>query len=252
MHHQQRSEAVNQFARLDVTSIALLLDVDGTLIDIGPTPQNVHVPDDLRRTLARLSDLTGGACALVSGRPIADLDSLFSPLVMTAVGGHGAERRIAGQKPVVQFPSLPLALRAKLTSFAGDGVIVEDKGYSVSLHYRNAPDRKDELRAAADNACARFADEPLAVLPGKAVFEIKRAAVNKGTGVIELMGLPPFSGRRPVFVGDDMTDTAVFSILSSLKGVGFSVGQRFAGASHMFETPGEVRSALEILSRGFG
>ena len=88
------------FAKLDLKTIALLLDVDGTIIDIGPSPSEVHVSDALLRSLKRLFDLTGGAVALVSGRPIADLDRLFSPLRLPSVGGHGAEMRLRRQRGV--------------------------------------------------------------------------------------------------------------------------------------------------------
>ena len=86
------------FAKLDLKTIALLLDVDGTIIDIGPSPSEVHVSDALLQSLKRLFDLTGGAVALVSGRPISDLDRLFSPLRLPAVGGHGAEMRLDDNK----------------------------------------------------------------------------------------------------------------------------------------------------------
>src|ERR1017187_60012 len=136
------------FAELDAKSIALLLDVDGTMIDFGPSPHEVDVSDYLRESLARRSRLTGGALALVSGRPIGDLDALFAPLKLPAIGGHGAELRGRGGEAIRSVAPLPQDLRRHLAEAAtpGSGIIVEDKGYSLALHYRNGPQHEDRLR----------------------------------------------------------------------------------------------------------
>jgi trehalose 6-phosphate phosphatase len=242
--------ATAMFTRLDPKAIALLLDVDGTLIDIAPTPHEVHVPDDLCRALERLLKRTGGAVALVSGRPIADLDRLFSPLRLPAVGGHGAETRLSDRYTTVK--SLPEALRRRLVAAKNidPGIVVEDKGYSLALHYRNAPQREDELRRYIADACAAFADESLELLPGKAMFEVKRPGISKGAAVRALMGRAPFAGRRPVFIGDDVTDESVFAMLDEFGGTGFSVHRHFTGVSGIFKTPEHVRGALQMLADG--
>src|SRR5664279_6484668 len=98
--------AMGIFASLDPRTIAILLDVDGTMINIGPSPFEVHVSLGLQKSLTRLFDLTGGALALVSGRPIHDLDRLFSPLKLPAIGGHGAEMRVQGGKVITSVQSL--------------------------------------------------------------------------------------------------------------------------------------------------
>ena len=128
------------FAKLDLKTIALLLDVDGTIIDIGPSPREVHVSDALLQSLKCLFDLTGGAVALVSGRPIADLDRMFSPLRLPAVGGHGAEMRLDDNKVFYWAKPLPEEMRNRLADPAvmSPGVIVEDKKYSLVLHYRDS------------------------------------------------------------------------------------------------------------------
>ena len=120
------------------------------MIDFGPSPHEVHVSDGLRDSLARLSRLTDGALALVSGRPIADLDLLFAPLKLPAIGGHGAEMRVRGDEITSSARPLPDDLRRILADAAtpGSGIIVEDKGYSLALHYRKAPQHEDRLRAA--------------------------------------------------------------------------------------------------------
>lgn len=238
------------FAGLDAQSIALLLDVDGTLIDIGPSPNEVHVADDLPDSLVRLSLATSGALALVSGRPIADLDALFAPLKLPAVGGHGAELRVRSGDAASSVLPLSPDLRRHLAAAAtpGSGIIVEDKGYSLALHYRQAPQHEDRLRSLIAAGRAAYSDEATEVLPGKAMLEVMRPNVSKGAGVRELMRRPPFAGRVPVFIGDDVTDESVFAVLGELGGKGFSVGRHFAGLAGIFNSPMDVRVALQRLA----
>ncbi len=243
-------KALNIFAAIDPASIALLLDVDGTLIDIGPSPFEVDVPDDLKAALSRLYDRSGGALALVSGRPIRDLDRLFSPLRLPSVGGHGAELRLAGGA-FSRIDDLPADLRRDLIDAAtpGSGIEYEDKGYSVALHYRKAPQHEQRLRAHVEASRVAFAAEPTEVLLGKAMVEVKRQGINKGEGVRALMAQAPFRGRMPVFIGDDVTDEAAFAALPALGGKGFSVGRNFCGLSGIFSSPAQVRRALRQLAR---
>ena len=241
------------FPILDLNSIALLLDVDGTLIDLKPSPDEAHVSAELRDLVARLAHQTGGTLALVSGRPIADLDRLFSPLELPAIGGHGAEMRLRAGQVTLGVAHLPQDMRRQLADAAKPGMIVEDKGYSLALHYRNAPDHEEHLRASIDAGRAAFPGEATEVQPGKFMFEVKRPGVSKGEAVRALMAEPPFAGRRPVFIGDDVTDETVFAILPAMKGLGFSVGRHFAGLAGIFESPKQVRRALQNLAaRGQG
>lgn len=242
--------ALRSFAALDPAAIALLLDVDGTLIDIGPSPFEVDVPDTLKSSLERLYNLTGGALALVSGRPIRDLDMLFSPLTLPAVGGHGAEMRLAEGASVSRARDLPQAMRTRLLAAADPaaGIEFEDKGYSVALHYRKAPEHADRLRAHVSESRAAFPREATEVLPGKMMIEIKRPGVDKGGGVRELMRHKPFHDRRPVFIGDDVTDEAAFAALPGLGGTGYAVSRDIAGASAIFSAPSDVREALRLLA----
>lgn len=242
--------ALDSFTNLDSKSIALLLDVDGTMIDIGPSPTEVHVSEGLRASLARLFDLTGGALALVSGRPIRDLDRLFGPLKLPSIGGHGAEMRVQGASVINSAKPLPQEMRRQLADAAtpGSGIVVEDKVYSLALHFRNVPQQEPRLREHIAAGRAAFPGEATEVLPGKAMFEVKRLGVNKGDGVRALMTHPPFAGRMAVFIGDDVTDEAVFAALPDLGGRGFSVGRYFAGLAGVFETPSQVRRALQRLA----
>ncbi len=235
----------------DLSRCAILLDVDGTIVDIAPTPDAVHVPASLRGALARLVKRTSGAVALVSGRSLADLDRLFAPLRLAAVGVHGAEQRPLGGAAAksVRPPRLDDALRHRLLALAGAGVRVEDKGYSIALHYRAAPERETPLRAAVDRICAEPWPIELEILPGKAVVEIKPAGFSKATGVRALMTYAPFAGRLPIFVGDDTTDELVFAIMPDLGGTAFAVGREVAGVDGYFATPASVRAWLDRIAR---
>ncbi len=146
----------------DLRRCAILLDIDGTILDIAPSPRQVWVPTGLRRTLTRLVDLTGGAVALVSGRSINDIDLIFSPLQLAAIGVHGAEMRISGDAEVqTRVAPLSKALKRKLATIAelGPGILVEDKGYSLALHYRLAPEKGPAVLTAIAKICADTADE---------------------------------------------------------------------------------------------
>ena len=240
--------AIEDFVKLDPRAIALLLDVDGTIIDLGPSPHEVHVPDELCRSLERLLARSAGALALVSGRPIRDLDRLFLPLMLPAVGGHGAEMRVRGSEIVSAAEPLPEKLRAELARAAAPGVLVEDKGYSLALHYRQAPQQEARLRELITQARAAFPGEALEVLPGKAMFEVKRPGVSKGQAVRKLMTVAPFAGRQPVFIGDDVTDASVFAALPAISGKGYSVGRHFEAVTGIFDSPDDVREALRRLA----
>lgn len=238
-----------KYAALDLNSVALLLDVDGTLIDIGPSPYEVHVPKDLCRALECLVELTGGALALISGRPIAGLDRLFAPLKFSAVGGHGAEMRVAGVSVRHHIRPLPKAMRERIAMAVPDQVLIEDKGYSIAVHYRGVPVGKDRLQKLLAEVSAAYPNESVEILPGKEMLELKRAGTNKGEAVRTLMTLAPFAGRMPVFIGDDVTDESVFAILPDLGGEAFSVGRKFDGLTAIFDSPASVRAVLTRLAR---
>ena len=244
------TDPIDAFSRIDPKRAALLLDVDGTLIDIGPSPFEVDVPDELRAALARLIDLTDGALALVSGRPIRDLDTLFAPLKLPAVGGHGAETRLHRDETPRRIADLPASLREYLISAVTPDprLAYEDKGYSVALHFRKAPEHEAHLRSHVDKGLAIYPKEQVEVLPGKAMLEVKRPGVTKGAAVRDLMTKAPFGGRKPVFIGDDVTDESVFAVMPELGGESFSVGRSFAGVPHIFAEPADVRRALARLA----
>ena len=247
MHTIANDSVMNVFAKLDLKSVALLLDVDGTIIDIGPSPTEVRVSTTLLDSLRRLFDLTNGAVALVSGRPIADLDRLFSPLRLPVIGGHGAEMRLRDDAVFYWAKPLPRQLRQRLADAAGGGIVVEDKNYSLALHYRKAPQEAERLRRHVTASRTAFPEEPTELLLGKAMLEIKRPGISKGDSIRKLMAHTPFAGRMPVFIGDDVTDESVFKVLPEIGGIGFSVSRYFPGLTGTFKNPAEVRSALQFL-----
>jgi trehalose 6-phosphate phosphatase len=239
----------------DLRHYAILLDIDGTILDIAPTPREVWVPPQLRHTLARLQDLTGGALALVSGRPLADIDLIFAPLQLAAVGGHGAELRpLPNVAPQTRATSLSAELKRALATLTalGPGILVEDKGYSLALHYRLAPDLGPALTAAVADICSQMPAGTVEILPGKAVLEIKPARVSKAVAVDELMTIPPFRDRHPIFLGDDVTDEPVFPVIAKMGGLGYSVGRVIPGVEGYFNTPEDVRGWLERIASEHG
>ena len=238
--------------RLD--GCALLLDIDGTLLDLAPTPREVWVPPGLAKTLNRLLEKTSGALALVSGRSLNDIDLIFAPEQFPAVGGHGAEMRLSTDNEAVatHAPPMDKELKRRLAAIAklSPGILLEDKGYSLALHYRLAPHAEKAIYAAVSLIRADLPNAPIEVLPGKCVCEIKQSGFDKATGVRELMTHEPFRGRRPIFIGDDVTDESVFAIMPDLGGLAFSVGRRAQGVTGHFDEPRDVRAWLASLIDG--
>lgn len=237
---------------VDLARSALLLDVDGTLIDIAPAPDAVIVPENLRSVLDTLRERVGGALALISGRPLSGLDALFAPFCFAAIGSHGAELRGTPKGAGVTLTSAPLSddIAKLLQQIAKDhaGVLVEDKRYALALHYRSVPEVAPALGTALAQLMPDFEKEGLELLRGKEIFEIRRRGINKGTGLLALMKLEPFRGRKPVFIGDDTTDEDALRVLPEFGGTGMSVGRRLRGASHVFADPGNVRAWLASLA----
>ena len=205
---------------------AFFFDLDGTLADIQPHPDQVVIPDSTLQALNALAQQQGGAVALISGRSMVELDELTRPYRLPLAGVHGAERRdINGKTHIVSLPdSLLKALSAQLTTEldALPGCELESKGMAFALHYRQAPEQQQAVLALAQSIVQRH--PILALQPGKCVVEIKPRGVNKGEAIAAFMQEAPFKGRKPVFVGDDLTDEAGFSVVNQLNGVSVKVG----------------------------
>lgn len=206
---------------------ALFLDVDGTLLEIESHPDDVRAGPRLKALLERLALGLAGALALVSGRSIASLDQIFAPLVLPAAGQHGLERRDADGR--VHYPAgfvLRMSeARGALTAFveAHAGLLLEDKGAALALHYRNAPDMAERARAAMEAARRTLGDD-FHVQQGKMVLELKPTGQDKGTAIAAFMEEAPFAGRTPMFIGDDVTDEDGFRVVNALGGLSVRVG----------------------------
>lgn len=213
-----------------LSSFALLLDVDGTLLEIAETPQGVRVSAELLEVLRSLSLKTRGALALVSGRSIADLDALFAPLLLPSAGLHGFEKRGAGG--AYQRRSLPDAAavqsaREALQRLAtvNKDLLLEDKHFVLALHYRRVPELAPTILAAMREIAAGLQPD-LVLQLGRMVAELRPAASNKGTAVSALMAEPPFHGRCPIYIGDDATDEAAFERVNEVGGISIAVNVR--------------------------
>ncbi|HLS80964.1 MAG TPA: trehalose-phosphatase [Steroidobacter sp.] len=211
-----------------VADYAFFLDVDGTLLEIAATPQAVHVSERLKTLLNELSVRLQGALALVSGRSVSDLDALFSPARFCAAGVHGCERRTASGallQPEVDEVGVALA-RAELAEFirGHEGLLLEDKGYGVALHYRLAPHMQEEVLRRMTSLLERLGPG-FELQAGKCVYELRPANWNKGAAVSAFMQEAPFRGRQPVYVGDDVTDESAFAAANALGGISVRVGK---------------------------
>jgi len=242
--------AGQQLPTLDRARDALFLDIDGTIIDIALTPEAVVVPELLKLSLSRVREQLGGALALVSGRTLDAIDELFAPLKFAAAGAHGAEVRAAPDGPVKRC-AIPLTApeRAALAQVArlDPRLRLEDKGYSMAVHYRTARELEDKVLATVQQEVAGLGED-LRILCGKAVVEVKQRGFSKGTAVRDLMQRPPFLNRRPIYFGDDVTDEDALAIMPEFSGLGISVGQLRPGATGQVATPAEVRQWLAGLA----
>lgn len=238
-------------ANLDRHSIGLFLDVDGTIIDLAPTPDAVDVPAALVRELASAERRLDGALALVSGRPIEELDRLFKPLRLRASGVHGGEIRYAPNEPGKSLATGRLPedawMRLKRIVARFPGAFAENKGLSFAVHYNLAGPVADEIRKALQQFLHEYPELPLEVIGGRSVYEIKLAGFDKGKAIECFMARPPFVGRRPIFVADDRVDRPGFETALALGGLALSVGAELPGVSGWFASPKDLRAWLERL-----
>lgn len=226
---------------------ALFLDFDGTLVDIASQPDAVRVEDGVIPALQSLHHFLQGALAIITGRTLADIDHYLAPLRLNVASEHGAQHRrlhsATGVDRSVSPPDLRAAeqrLKAALLQYPD--LLLERKTAGLALHYRNAP--------ALEPICAKLMDDiardmpGMEILRGKCVLELKPAGPNKGRAVQEFMLLPPFNGRTPIFVGDDVTDEAAFIAVQQMGGIGVKVGHGTSVAAMRVESAAQVRAWL--------
>lgn len=220
---------------LHPSSIALFLDVDGTLVEIAARPDAVRVDPQLLDRLRSVNLHSGGAVALVSGRTIADLDRLFAPLQLPCAGLHGFERRGArgshSRRPNPTGIAMQAARRAARRAAAQyPALLVEDKRFAVALHYRSAPHLEGVVREVMGAAAAETQPE-LELQLGRKVAELRPRGVNKAAAVHEFLQEPPFRGRYPIYIGDDLTDESAFEQINQAGGLSIGVDIRRPSAA---------------------
>lgn len=236
----------------DAFGLALFLDIDGTLLDIAQTPEAVVVPPGLPESLKRLAERLEGALALITGRSIGTVDDLLGYPPIAVSGLHGAEWRGAGGRTatVATTEAFELA-RRHLRRRTADmpGVVFEDKGAAIAAHYRLAPEREAQVRELMEAIAGPVADG-WELQEGKQVVELRPRGRDKGDALVSFMSETPFRGRRPVAVGDDVTDEAMFAAANRLDGLSVRVGLdgRQSLARGRVRAPSDVRDWLARIS----
>jgi trehalose 6-phosphate phosphatase len=239
---------------LDWPGYALFLDFDGTLVDLAATPDAVVVAPGLLDALLSIHDSLAGRLAIVSGRPITQIDAMLFPLILPVAGVHGIERRAAdGVLHHCSTPSLCAIQDCALELAAlHPRLQVEHKRGALALHYRSAPELEFLCRSTMERAIGDSPD--LLLLHGKMVFEVKPSGVSKGTAIRDFLLEAPFSGSLPVFAGDDTTDEVGFIHVQQLGGLALKVGPGASVAQHRIATPHAMRAELaqlaHLLSKG--
>lgn len=229
------------------TRWALFLDVDGTLLDLAAAPDEVVVDGALHDDLGRVRTRLGGALALLSGRPLAQLDALFGWSRHGAAGLHGAELRLPDGLARVTGDAVAFErVRERAATLAADapGVMLEDKGLALALHFRRTPAARESAERIAHDLLRNVAGSHV-LQHGDHIVELKPAGVDKGGALDALMAVAPFRGRVPWMLGDDLTDEHAFRRVNARGGVSVIVGaRRPTEARHALADPPAVRAWL--------
>ena len=223
----------------NVPDLALFLDIDGTLAPIAPTPDQARIPIHTLVLVHALFLQLQGAVAIVSGRSIKDIDAMCAPYIFPAAALHGLEMRFGEERLVASaFGSAALEPARSVIQgmhIAYPNLVIEDKGLSIAVHYRQAPLMGDivlsHLQALLDEA-----PEKLSLQQGKMVVELRLKGGSKGMAITHFMTTPAFAGRVPLFVGDDQTDEEGFRAVNALGGISIKIGNGESVAKHRFET----------------
>ena len=233
-------------------SVALFLDIDGTLLDVALTPLTVHVPPDLAELLEMLSARLSGAMAIITGRPIAEADNLLRPWKFAAAGVHGGEMRMSAMETIQALtPTFNPELHNDLKTIADamPGVVLEDKGAGIAMHYRMVPNLREPLLALLETLIQKYPGQ-LAICEGRKVVEVLPVGFSKGRALRKLAGLPQFVNRVPVMIGDDISDIDAFHAAEALGGYGLKVaGENFAQSEASFSGPQDVLAWLKKQSQ---
>jgi len=235
----------------DRSSLALFLDIDGTLVPIAPTPAEVRPSPDLPRLLTHAAGDLGSALAIVSGREITSIDQVTQGAAPYAAGSHGAEFRLGFGQPILRPGPQPdiAGLSSDVLALMSDwpGILVEPKRAGLAVHYRKAPHLGERVWSELDAMLARRSGAGLALLRGDHVVEVRSPAHNKGEAVRRIMKETAFEGRRPVFIGDDVTDEDAFVAVQEMGGTAIIVGDRRPTLATC--QLGSVAAVLDLLRR---
>jgi trehalose 6-phosphate phosphatase len=223
---------------------ALFLDLDGTLIDFAPTPDLVVIPPDLAPTLRNLHERLDGAIAIVTGRSVDVVEALLPDAGIVIAGEHGAAIRYRADaepiRPALPAPPAAWLTQAETLRAQWPGAVMERKALGFTLHYRQAPAAGHAFHAFMRDLVA--ADPRFQLLEGTMVWEIRPQGADKGGAVRALMANPPFAGRVPIFIGDDITDEDGMRSAREAGGFGLRV-------EPVFSNPARVRAWLARAAR---
>ena len=237
---------------LEPSNLALFLDVDGTLLDIEDHPADVRAEQALVTLLERLSRGLDGALSLISGRSVTDIDRIFAPARFAAAGGHGAELRLHPDDSVSSTKwSLPAPVLERIREFAANspGLLLEEKRGGVSLHYRRAPELEEQCTGFVRSLLPEI-EQDFRLIAGKMVFEFAPRDHHKGAAISEMMQRDPFTRRRAVFIGDDVTDEDGFRAVNALGGIAIRVGgSRGSAAEYSLADVAAVHRWLESIEQ---
>lgn len=232
---------------------AYFLDLDGTLIEFAEHPEAVLVEQALPELIGDLHRASGGAVAVVSGRLISDLQARLGLRTVPLAGLHGLERRDASGRLWLHAapPEAKCALQAVLAPVLArhPGLLLEDKGLTLALHYRRAPQLGSTVHRLMRRLLASAGGD-LVLQQGKYVVELRPGGFDKGTAIAEYLAEPPFAGRRPVFIGDDVTDEAGFACVNAVDGISIKVGNGPSAARHRLPDVTAVRHWLGQAMKG--
>lgn len=232
-------DPTDNLPQIDET-VALFLDFDGTLVPFADHPDEIQVPAPLPNLLKDLSAALGGALALVSGRSIADIDRHLACTDIAVAGEHGGQIRFPGG-PVISAASASLQReqdQARRRFADSQGIVIEPKSAGLAIHYRRAPDLQEAVRTFMNDVIRTHTG--LEIVEGKFVAELRLRGVSKGSAISEFMARQPFQNRRPVFVGDDVTDEDGFRTVNELDGISIKVGEEQTCADLRVKTVDDV------------
>jgi trehalose 6-phosphate phosphatase len=249
--NQIEARSATEILAGDPSGYALFLDVDGTLLEIAPTPEDVTVPAELAALLGHIAKGLDGALAIITGRQLAEIDALLAPAKLAGAGVHGAELRLTpGGEITAVAATIPKELVDEITQLAQrwPGAIIEPKGPGLAIHYRQAPTLKPVIEAELEAALARHRNgsgNDLVLSEGRKLFEVVPAGQSKGTALTALAALPQFRNRIPIMIGDDAGDEPAFAAAAQLGGIGLRVGgEHFGQAKVDLDGPQSVLAWL--------